>query len=146
MAFASPMPLPIIERVAWEGWNEDRVSEADVWVESRALARLGWSETNWRWWLSELGEEAERRRAWWTCTVAWCRTMGMELGGETACQEQAWGAMYAVELERRLRWGVRMREESLYGEEYVVWRERLRSSGVWARWMQELGALGDDDG
>ena len=138
------MILPVIERVSWEGWNEDRESEADVWVEERALARLGWSETNWRWWLSELAEEAERWRAWWNSTVAWCRTMGMELGGVTECQEQAWRAMRAVELERRLCWGVRMREESLYGEEFAVWKERLMASGVWSRWMLEIGPAEDE--
>ena len=85
--------LPVIEAVEWEGFEEDRQAESDVWEEERALSRSGWSETNWRQWMAVLQQEVARRRAWWDGMQSWSRRLGVGLGGETACQERAWQAM-----------------------------------------------------
>ncbi len=147
MASSSPLGgalLPVVQVVAWQGWSEDQEAEADIWVEARAMARLGWSETRWRLWLQELKAEAARRTEDLEEMYKLWEKWGSD-GDKTPCQERAWDAMLVVELERRVAWGLRMRRGG-YGEECGVWVGRLREIGVWQMWMQELMEIGEEIG
>ena len=47
----------MVEQIEFEGWEITRLSEADIWTESKAMKRTGWSEHTWRHWMRLLGED-----------------------------------------------------------------------------------------
>ena len=140
------MILPVVsEVVGFVEFAEDRDAEADLWTESRAMARFGWSETVWRHWLREMTQEVARRNQWWDETVRWFEHMGVDVVRlQTSCQERVLDSMIAMELERRLLWGARMRADLGYGEDFVAWQRRAAATGDVRRWGRMLG--GSEDG
>ena len=146
--------LPEVENVRWLGWAEDRFTEIDLWVEDMALKRIGWSETQWRRWLSLLVEEAAQRRAFENDMARFCGRLGAiervlwrepfewgppPMSNMTRCQETAWYAMMAVELERRLAWGASMRSQHGYGQDQISWLNWTIEWGLWRRWNRQMG-------
>jgi hypothetical protein len=137
------MILPVVsEIVGFVGFEEDRDAEADLWTESRAMARLGWSETRWRQWLCEMAQEKVRRNQWWDETVRWFDHMEVDVVDlQTRCQERVLDSMAAMELERRLLWGKRIRADLGYGEDFVAWQRRTAATGDVPRWGRMLGSV-----
>ena len=118
--------LPVLEEIRWGGFVMDFEAEADVFHERRAMARAGWSEDRWRFWIRELQAELQRRERWWELVQQWSteRWDGISTG-KTEIQERLRELMFKEELEQRLSWNIKMRHHCEFGEPSREW---------WKRW------------
>ena len=121
--------LPVVEEMQYEGWNQWRQLEEDVWREEAALRREGWSEQRWRRWQRILLEEVATRRAWWELLQRWCATRwGRVMGGRDWREEAVWEAARDEEAARRLWWNWDVRLLHGLGADPADWLQRWSSN------------------
>jgi hypothetical protein len=143
--------LPVLESISWFGWDKHRAAEQDVFDESAALARAGWSETRWRAWLVRLREEVKTRRQWCEDRHLWVvHHMGSVYDGRNHAEETLMFWMVTSEDSRRLDWNLCMRRDgwgkcpALWWSEWKhLWREVRETLGE--TMTDEESTAGDDD-
>jgi hypothetical protein len=136
--------LPVLEVVSWFGWDKHRAAEQDVFDESAALARAGWSETNWRAWLVTLQKEVKTRHQWCEDRHWWVvHNMGSNYEGRNHAEENLIFWMLASEDLRRLQWNLSMRNFHSWGQAPSLWWSEWKH--VWRELRETLGETATDE-
>ena len=113
--------LPVLESVHMEAWTEWREVESDLWEETVALTRNGWSEVRWRQWIERMDAERRERLVWWEMVEAWSsRRWEGCMGGRSRAEEAVFIAMTHEEAMRRLVWNLNTREFG-FGHDMNEW-------------------------